>query len=604
MAVELHQAAGGREDASFDLELLAGLPLTSPTLTLLTPTNRQEQTSLSLPLYAAASDLDGHVYAVQFFANGDLIGNDLSPPYEMVWEAPGPGRYAIQARALDNYGYSTYSPVAHVQLGTPTPINLLRGPYLQSGSSTSLVVCWRTDWHVHSVVRYGTNLAALDLALTNATSETEHAMRLTGLLPDTEYFYEVGLENFVLSGGADHHFVTAPTHTRPVRFWVIGDFGTGSQVQHDVRDGYQQFLQNTNHPQRRTDLWLMLGDNAYDSGSDDEYQRGVFDAYPGLLRQSVAWPTIGNHDVEANGEIEQFPYLEIFHLPRNGEAGGVASGSERYYSFDYANIHFVCLDATSSDRSAGAPMLTWLEQDLMATEKDWIVAFWHQPPYTFGTHNSDFGVDLIQMRQNAVPILERYGVDLVLCGHSHVYERSYLLDGHYGFANSLTPGMVLDASLGQGPAYRKPAGGIGANRGAVYVVCGNSGQGGHFTFPRHPAHAVNLSGFGSVVVDVNGLRMDVKFLRDTGGIDDSFTIDKSQPVPGLNPMLRVDRVPGALDFSWPTSLPVFQLESHTEPDPVAAWLPIPYAPTVVGRSNFLRMELTPTNQFFRLRSVP
>jgi len=604
VAVELHQAVGGRNDASFDFELLAGLPLTLPSINLLTPVNRQEQASLVLALYAAASDLDGHVHSILFFANGELIGIDLTPPYEMVWEAPGPGRYAIQARAVDNYGYSTYSPVAHVQLGQPTPINLLRGPYLQSGSSTSIVVCWRTDWYVNSVMRYGTNPAALDLALTNATSETEHALRLTGLLPDTQYFYEVGMENLVLSGGTDHHFVTAPTNARPVRFWAIGDFGNGSQKQHDVRDAYQQFLENTNYPLRRTDLWLMLGDNAYDTGSDGEYQRGVFDAYPSLLRQSVAWPTIGNHDVDSNGEIEQYPYLEIFHLPRNGEAGGVASGTERYYSFDYANIHFVCLDATSSDRSAGAPMLTWLEQDLMATDKDWIVAFWHQPPYTMGTHHSDFGVDLIQMRQNAVPILERYGVDLVLCGHSHVYERSFLLDGHYGFANSLTPGMVLDVSLGQEPAYRKPAGGIGANRGAVYVVCGCSGEGGYFNFPRHPAHAINLSGFGSVVVDVDGLRMDVKFLRETGVIADSFSIDKSQPTAGMKPMLRVDRVPGALDFSWPTSLPGFQLESRTTPDPAESWLPIPYAPTLIGRSNFLRLELTPTNQFFRLRAEP
>lgn len=602
VAVELHQAAGGRNDASFDFELLAGLPLTPPSINLLTPVDRQEQTSLALPLYAAASDLDGHVHAVHFFANGDLIGTDLAPPYEMVWAAPAPGRYAIQARAVDNYGYSTYSPVARVQLGQPTPINLLRGPYLQSGSSTSIVVCWRTDWYVNSVLRYGTNPAALDLALTNATSETEHAVRLTGLLPDTQYFYQVGMENLVLSGGPDHHFVTAPTNARPVRFWAIGDFGNASQKQYDVRDAYQQFLGNTNYPQRRTDLWLMLGDNAYDSGSDGEYQRGVFDAYPGLLRQSVAWPTIGNHDVDSNGETEEYSYLEIFRLPRNGEAGGVASGTERYYSFDYANIHFVCLDATSSDRSAGAPMLTWLEQDLMATEKDWIVAFWHQPPYTYGTHNSDFEADHIQMRENAVPILERYGVDLVLCGHSHVYERSCLLDGHYGFANSLTPGMVLDVSLGQEPAYGKPAGGIGANRGAVYVVCGCSGEGGYFDFPRHPAHAVNLSGFGSVVVDVDGLRMDVKFLRETGVIADSFSIDKSQPTTGMKPMLRVDRAPGALDFSWPTSLPAFQLESRTTPDPAESWLPIPYAPTLVGRSNFLRLELTPTNQFFRLRA--
>ena len=69
-------------------------------------------------------------------------------------------------------------------------------------------------------------------------------------------------------------------------------------------------------------------------------------------------------------------------------------------------------------------------------------------------------------------------------------------------------------------------------------------------------------------------------------------------------MLRVDRLPGALDFSWPTSLPQFQLHAREVPDSAGEWLPIPYAPKVIGRSNYLRVELTPTNQFFRLRAAP
>jgi hypothetical protein len=135
--------------------------------------------------------------------------------------------------------------------------------------------------------------------------------------------------------------------------------------------------------------------------------------------------------------------------PAEGEAGGLASGTERYYSFDYANIHLVCLDAMTSDRSPAGPMLTWLEEDLAATDKAWIIAFWHHPPYTWGTHNSDFERELIDMRENAVPILERYGVDLVLCGHSHVYERSWLLNGHYGYSSSFSPSMMVGTGLGR-----------------------------------------------------------------------------------------------------------------------------------------------------------
>src|SRR4030095_10604009 len=121
----------------------------------------------------------------------------------------------------------------------------------------------------------------------------------------------------------------------------------------------------------------MLGDNAYESGTDEEYQRAVFDMYPTLFRQLVLWPTIGNHDASSPGPEDEFPYLSIFKLPTNGEAGGVPSGTQRYYSFDYAHIHFICLHSQSSPRFPGSPMFTWLQADLSATAKDWIIAYWH-----------------------------------------------------------------------------------------------------------------------------------------------------------------------------------------------------------------------------------
>ena len=77
-------------------------------------------------------------------------------------------------------------------------------------------------------------------------------------------------------------------------------------------------------------------------------------------------------------------------------------------------------------------MLTWRENDLAETTQKWIIAYWHHPPYTKGSHNSDSESRLVDMRENALPILESSGVDLVLSGHSHSYERSYQLHGHYG----------------------------------------------------------------------------------------------------------------------------------------------------------------------------
>jgi hypothetical protein len=221
---------------------------------------------------------------------------------------------------------------------------------------------------------------------------------------------------------------------------VIGDSGTANANAAAVRDAYINYTGN-----RHTDLWLMLGDNAYQSGTDAEYQNAVFNMYPTLLRQSVVWPTLGNHDgAAANSATQSGPYYDIFTLPKNAEAGGVASRTEAYYSFDYGNIHFVVLDSFETSRAPNGAMLTWLANDLAATNQPWIIAYFHHPPSTIGSHNSDTEIELIEMRQNALPILEAGGVDLVLAGHSHSYERSYLLDGHYGLSSTLTPSMIRD----------------------------------------------------------------------------------------------------------------------------------------------------------------
>jgi 3',5'-cyclic AMP phosphodiesterase CpdA len=166
-----------------------------------------------------------------------------------------------------------------------------------------------------------------------------------------------------------------------------------------------------------------------------------------MLRMVPVWSAYGNHDAHtANGA----PYFNAFTFPRMGEAGGVPSGTENYYSFDYGDIHFVCIDSQiSSHRQSGSAMIRWLEEDLAATTRKWIVAFWHHPPYSKGSHDSDSENSMVQMRTNVLPILEAHGVDLVLCGHSHSFERSMLIDGHYGLSNSFDPAVMAKASAPQ-----------------------------------------------------------------------------------------------------------------------------------------------------------
>jgi fibronectin type 3 domain-containing protein len=428
---------------------------------------------------------------------------------------------------------------------------ITRGPYLQLGTQDSMVIRWRTDQPTDSVVHYGTAPDDLVSTTTLATVKTDHAVTLNGLAPDTRYYYAVGSTATTLQGGdSSHTFVTSPISGTPklTRIWVIGDSGTANANAAAVRDAYQTFSGS-----QEADLWLMLGDNAYPDGTDDQYQSAVFDMYPSLLRQTVLWPTLGNHDGHtADSATQSGAYYDIFTLPTGAEAGGLASGTEAYYAFDYGNIHFISLESYETDRSSTGAMMTWLQNDLMMTDKDRIIEFWHHPPYSKGSHDSDTESRLVEMRQNALPILESYGVDLVLSGHSHAYERSFLLDGHYGTSSTLTPSMVLDGGDGRehGTGVYTKSAGLIANDGAVYAVAGSSGKtsGGSL---NHPAMFISLNSLGSMVLEIADNRLDATFINGSGAVLDTFSIVKGPDTlpPALSGVSAIDSTTVSVAFS-------------------------------------------------------
>jgi hypothetical protein len=427
------------------------------------------------------------------------------------------------------------------ELVASTNVQLTRGPYLQIGTPDSTIIRWRTSGPTDSQVLYGPDPSNLIWSAGSGTSTTEHQVSLTNLLPDTKYYYAVGSTTQTLTGGdQDTYFVTSPPvgTDAQTRVWVLGDSGTADANARAVRDAYYGF-----NGSPYASLWLMLGDNAYESGFDNEFQAAVFNMYPLTLRQSVLWPTLGNHDgAAANSNNGTGPYYDIFTLPKAGEAGGLASGTEAYYSFDRGNIHFICLESFETDRSANGAMMTWLRNDLASTSQKWIVAFWHHPPYSKGSHDSDTDLLMSEMRQNALPILEAGGVDLVLSGHSHSYERSFLIDGHYGLSSTFTNAMKKDGGSGREDGtggYVKPTPGPAAHEGAVYTVAGSSGKVSGGTL-NHPAMFVSMSVLGSMVLDIGADRLDARFIDNTGATRDYFTIKKGA---GTAPTITTSTLP-------------------------------------------------------------
>ena len=415
-------------------------------------------------------------------------------------------------------------------------------------SVTDLDQSFTTDTTNRTLVVNTPNNAVL-LSVTNSmivVTTSNHVTWINGNESEgsQEKNFTVGTTNLIRTGGdSDTFFMTHPPvgAVQPVRVWVLGDPGTRKKAQRDVRDAYYQW-----NGERTTDFVLTLGDNAYTSGRDSEYQGSIFEPYAAMLRKAVLWPNLGNHDAGSAASPIQFGvFYDIFTLPSQGQAGGVMSGTEAYYSFDYANIHIVCLDSSDSNWSTNGSMVQWLKADLEANKQDWLVAYCHHPPHTKGSHNSDQDRDsearMRLLRENVLPVLEENGLDLMLTGHSHSYERSYLMDGFYGRSTNLNPSVHFKSkSDGRGDGsgvYRKPTRGPAPHEGAVYVVAGSSGQisGGKLD---HPVNFHSLNVLGSMVLDIEGNRLDAIFLDDKGNVRDNFTIvkgpdDQEKPDPGV-----------------------------------------------------------------------
>jgi hypothetical protein len=416
---------------------------------------------------------------------------------------------------------------------------LTRGPYLQMATPASMQIRWRTSTPTSSKVSYGTSAANLAGQVTDATLKTDHIINLTNLQANTQYFYSIGTSTQTLQGDATNFFYTMPPFgtQKKIRIWATGDSGFGSPQQINTLNQYQNYVGNG-----YTDVWLLMGDNAYVYGLDNEYQTGFFNVYQSskVMKQTVLFPAPGNHDyyIDLNSRITKAaPYYDIFSMPTQGQSGGVASNTETFYSYDYGDVHFISLDSYGYEqgqyRMWEGPQLQWLQQDLAANTKKWTIVYFHHPPYTMGSHNSDTETELAQIRQGLVPVFDQYKVDLVLCGHSHNYERTRLIKGHTGMENTFSAQThnlssssgKYDGSTDSCP-YVKNSNST-QNDGVMYVVAGTAGFAGlqQASWP-HEAMYTAHSTAGSVVVEIEGNRLDSKFISETGSILDQFTIMK------------------------------------------------------------------------------
>ncbi len=420
---------------------------------------------------------------------------------------------------------------------------LVRGPYLNAGTTTGVVVRFRTQNECVPKVLVGNELQRLDMEY-SAESGTEHEVFVTGLNPNSTYYYQCFCSGDNLTDiDESFRFKTLnPNEQDAVRAWVIGDFGRANEGQFQVRDGYKKYLERTSN---EMDAWIWLGDNAYGDGTDEEYQNHVFTVYPEIFRNHIVYPSPGNHDYKSVDYLtHDGPYYQNFTMPTKGESGGLASNTENYYSYDIGDVHFVSLNSEWSPWLYVPPILSkefsWLRRDLSQNTKKWVVAYWHQPPYTKGSHDSDDDLSIMSMmRANGARVLEEFGVDLVLCGHSHAYERSYLIKGHYTSSENFAPEThVVQKATGSysGEDYfRKDVSGDNANTGTVYNVVGCSGVTTNDATMDHPIMYYNDNvNLGSLVLTIKPDTLIGEFIGIDGEVIEDYAIVKSEQATTVN----------------------------------------------------------------------
>lgn len=444
--------------------------------------------------------------------------------------------------------------------GTNTA-SLTRGPYLNMGNQTAVTLRWRTDVATNSKVEVGTVHGTYPLVFNDAGLTTEHEIRVTGLTADTKYFYRFGSSTQALQAGTDNYFITTPpaNTTRKLRFAVFGDCGRNDNgYQSQTLTAYQNYIGSN-----AGEIMILLGDNAYTNGTDAEYQTGFFAPYQSsILKNHIIMPTPGNHDYYSTNQASRSgAYYQNFTMPIAGESGGIPSGTEAFYGWDRGDVHFISLDSYGTESPNATrlydtlgPQVTWLKQDLAANTKKWTIVYWHHPPYTMGSHNSDTESELVNIRTNLLRILERYGVDLIMCGHSHDYERSYLLKDYFGNEasfNTSTHAVSSSSAKYNGTAnscpYNLTNGQV--NHGTVYVVSGSSGASGS-TQTGYPHNAMpwSFNDGGMLYLEIEGNRLDAKFIRRDQVIADQFTLMKD--VSKTTDLTIPSGTPTQLTASW------------------------------------------------------
>ncbi|MFO7900450.1 MAG: metallophosphoesterase family protein [Planctomycetota bacterium] len=339
-------------------------------------------------------------------------------------------------------------------------------PYLQAAGRSGVTLRWTSARGHPCRVGYGSGeldrrLAARPLDDGQRGGPPHlYRVRLAGLEPGTRYEYRV------TCGTSTHgaSFRTFPARPEPFTFIAYGDSRSYPAIHGSVARRFN----------RHRPAFLLHTGDLVSSGAFDEYAPEFFEPLAEVIDHVPVFAARGNHEGDADA------YRQLLHSPDD----------RTWYSFDHGNTHVVCLDSCA-DPAEHERMVAWCRNDLAGSDATWKIVYYHHPSYDVGGHASRWG------HGDLLPIFRKHGVDLILCGHSHSYQRFV-------------------------PLYET---GVNETHPITHVVTGGGGARLH-DLERHPYLAAGRLDHHYLVVQVDGAKLSARALTADGRLLDEFALVK------------------------------------------------------------------------------
>jgi len=302
--------------------------------------------------------------------------------------------------------------------------------YVGQIESRSVLLAWGTTDGVNTIGRSSASLGEAAIGIAGQSLKTsQNWVVVTGLLPDQSYGYSISVGDYRSSGAVR----TYPEHATHLRFFVMGDYGTGLAPQREIASAMHQEYSRLAAQGDTPRFVLTTGDNIYadlnfglkalNSGdSDANWESKFFEPYGPILSEIPFYPSPGNHDgngSENRGDLSA--YLDNFFFPQNQPA--------RWYAFTFADLaQFFSLDSTTNTMAgrpkpaflASGPQFQWFRETIAASKAPWKIPYFHHPPFNAGPYH---GASLKDLKAFCDQFATN-GVKVVFTGHEHNFQFS------------------------------------------------------------------------------------------------------------------------------------------------------------------------------------